>query len=399
MQAGVLNNIEEAIFRANSAYELVLFDRLPPEQKGILDGLRKDPDHYGILRPREGTGLGIKSVCRDTALLYLTLQEPGPLPAYVRAVFGGACNQDVAELVLDGVLEIERDGAFVTRADAYEVIYREQPTSTDEGVVARLSRDALKYAQNLEIADVQRLSARMYFYNRLPATPEWRRRFPSPEAVVEHLGIGPGGDVRPELDRHWAKVTLPPLQDGWLMWRARRPSPDSDQSATTYKLYVSPRCEDLRETFRATADVAARLGVGRFKVGKDIYGMLRPDKLVVYFGRFEDVQKAADLLLGRLDGCPAQGVPFSADLGGAGLLSWGVDPPREQQVLDWQERESWRLWITNRLAMALVAAKSGLSRTVEPWKFALERLRLEGVDTESWVPSRTIWREQAALEE
>jgi len=54
MQAGPLNNIEESIFRANSAYELVLFDRLPPDQKELLDGLRKDPALYGILRPREG---------------------------------------------------------------------------------------------------------------------------------------------------------------------------------------------------------------------------------------------------------------------------------------------------------------------------------------------------------
>ena len=44
--------------------------------------VRKDPDFYGILRPRPGeaAALGVKSVDRETALLFLTLREPGPLP-------------------------------------------------------------------------------------------------------------------------------------------------------------------------------------------------------------------------------------------------------------------------------------------------------------------------------
>jgi hypothetical protein len=52
---------------------------MTPEQRTLLASLRHDPDHYGILRPRKPSGLGIKSVCRDTALLYLTLREPGAL--------------------------------------------------------------------------------------------------------------------------------------------------------------------------------------------------------------------------------------------------------------------------------------------------------------------------------
>jgi hypothetical protein len=145
--------IEGATFRANPGHELVLFDRLPPEQQGILNGLLKDPDFYGVLRPRGASELGIKSVCRDTALLYLTLVEHGPLPDYVRGMLGERCNQEIAELVLDGVLEIEHDGAFVTRADAYEVISGEAPAAEEGGVIARLSREALRYAQELEIGD------------------------------------------------------------------------------------------------------------------------------------------------------------------------------------------------------------------------------------------------------
>jgi hypothetical protein len=365
----------------------------------VLEGLRNDARFYGVLRPVGTSELGIKSVCRDTALLYLTLREPGPLPGYVRGMLGERCNQEIAELVLDGVLEIERDGSFVTRADAYEMIYGEAPVAETGGVIARLSREALRYAQDLEIAEALRLSARMYFYNRLPASPEWRRRLPTPEAVAEQLGMQPGGPAGSLLDRDWSPVALEPPFDGWLVWRRQGRRAAREESPFTYKLYVSPRCEALREAFPATVEVASALKAPRFKVGKDVYGLLRPDKIVVYCDRFEEVQEAADRLQQRLSGCPAHGVPFTAELAGEGLLSWGTDPPRGRQALDWQERESWRLWLTNRLATALLAAKAAQSRAVEPWQFALERVRLEGVDTQSWTPARSIWREDSPEQE
>jgi hypothetical protein len=393
MHGQALRRIEGATFRANPDYELVLFDRLSPEQRGILDGLRKDPDFYGVLRPRGTPDLGIKSVCRDTALLYLTLREPGPLPDYVRGMLGERCNQEIAELVLDGVLEIEREGAFVTRADAYAMIYGDAPAAAEGGVIARLSREALRYAQDLEIDEALRLSARLYFYNRLPASPEWRRRLPSPEAVAAQLCLQPGGPAGLRLERDWSPVALEPPFDGWLIWKRRRRRVAPEGAPSTYKLYVSPRCEALREAFPATVEVASALKAPRFKVGKDVYGLLRPDKIVVYFERFEEVQEAADRLRQRLGGCPAHGVPFTAELAGEGLLSWGTDPPPERQTLDWQERESWRLWLTNRLATALLAARAARSRVVEPWQFALERVRLEGVDTQRWTPARSIWRD------
>jgi hypothetical protein len=31
---------------------------------------------------------------------------------------------------------------------------------------------------------------------------------------------------------------------------------------------------------------------------------------------------------------------------------------------------------------------------MEPWRFAVERLRLEGIDTDSWTPGGSLWRRQ-----
>jgi hypothetical protein len=120
--------------------------------------------------------------------------------------------------------------------------------------------------------------------------------------------------------------------------------------------------------------------------------LLRPDKFVVYFSAFESLRTTAERILTGLRGCPAQGVPFSAEITDDGLLSWGFDPPPDKGALAWRERESWRLWITNRLASALVAARKSATTGIEPWQFALDRLRLDQVDTATWAPTGSFGR-------
>jgi hypothetical protein len=382
----VLRNIVDAEFRANPVYQLVLFDRLPPEQQDALKDLTKDPDFYGVLIPQGGSTRNPKSVSQDTALLFLTLSEPGCLPAYVRAKLGDTCNQTVAELVLDGVLEIGREGQFVCGSEAYGLIYGEPPAAEARGTLARLAQAALEYAQALDIDDSTRLSARLYFYNRLPLSPRWKRRFPGQAAVAAYLGTESGGASRPFLDGRWSRMQLPPEYDGWFEWESRAHSRLKMGTGQGYKLYVSPQPEFTQEAFRAVLELLTESAAHHFKVGSDVSGLLRPDKIVIYFWDFESLQETAKQIAARLGGCPAQGVPFSAALGDDALLSWGIDPQPEKGALAWQERESWRLWVTNRLAIALLAAKKAPTSGLEPWRFALERLRLDNVDTETWAP-------------
>src|SRR5207249_2970561 len=145
-------------------------------------------DFYGILRPHEQSGLTIKAVNRDTALLFLTLQSSGPLPAYVRENQGAECNEAMASLVLDGVLQIEQGGAFVSGPEAHLTATATPAAETGRGTIGRLSIAALHYGQALGLRDPGRLSGRLYCYNRLPASPFWQSRFPTPRAVARHLG-------------------------------------------------------------------------------------------------------------------------------------------------------------------------------------------------------------------
>ena len=392
MQQEKLERFEEAVFHANVAYELVLFDRLPPEQRQLLSALQRDTDFYGVLRPRQRSELGVKSVDRDTALLFLTLQEPGHIPAYVKSQLGEQCHKTMIALVLDKVLEIEWHGIFVSGLQAYELLYAEQSLFIPRATLARLSLEAVKYAQALDLHDSAKLSARLYCYNRIPLSPYWQRKFPTSDAVAEYLGLQAHSTNTLLLKRHWIQATAASSFDGWFVWSARHVQPEARTSHFIYKLYVSPACEFIRDAFQTIIGALVDGQATSFKIGKDLSGLLRPDKLVVYFPSMEAYQETVALLKQKLSGLPAHGVPFTAEIAGEGLLSWGIDPPVEEQVFHGPEGESWRLWVTNRLATALLTAKADLSDKVEPWQFALERLRLDGVDTESWTPPQFSWR-------
>ncbi|HEX7185408.1 MAG TPA: hypothetical protein VF756_26525 [Thermoanaerobaculia bacterium] len=374
-------------FRANPRYELVLFDRLPAEERRVLVSLREDPDFYGVLRPREAAGLGVKSVDRDTALLFLTLREPGPLPAYVDTVLGEAAERTVARLVADGVLEVESGGSWGSGAAVLGLLRHGDAPEPGAGRLAELSVAALRYGQALAVDDPLLLSWRLYTYNRRPLTPRWQRLLPSADAVERFLGIDRGGAHRKLLDRSWSRLSA----GDWLSWTARGRGATLRPSGATWKLYVSPAPEALAEGFGDVLGALAAARAFQFKVGSDAAGLLRPDKIVAYFASFERLAEAAGVVVGKLAGAPVQGVPFTSEIGGDGLLSWGVDPPPEERT--WSEGESWRLWLTHRLARALLAARATAAEGVEPRRFALERLRLEGIDTATWTPGARVWRE------
>jgi hypothetical protein len=362
----------------------VLFDRLSRSEQTAFEPLRRDPEFYGILRPRR-EGLTAKSVSRDTALLLLTLANLAPLPQYAIEELGDRCDSVVAQMVLDGILEIELEGALFSGPQALRVVGGDSKTQGIAGSLAALSRRALEYAQALEMTDVSELSQRLYAYNRIPACSRWLRLFPDESAVQRHLGFNERR-VGETLSRAW--IALPSEARGaWLAWQSRR-IVCSQTNAPVYKLYVSPACTELSLAFSETAVALSRSKAFQWKVGRTAYGLLRPDKLVAYFHDFTELQATAARLAETLQGCAAHGVPFTAELAGAGLLSWGIDPSGEPATVAWLMRESWRARICNRLALALLGAKAAVHAAVSPSEFALARLRLDGIDTQTWTPMR-----------
>ncbi|MCH5373449.1 MAG: hypothetical protein JJ992_05700, partial [Planctomycetes bacterium] len=164
---------------------------------------------------------------------------------------------------------------------------------------------------------------------------------------------------------------------GW--YAVSRVSTQPPLLATDCKLYVSPRIEALAEAFPNVAHVFLQGDVRSFKIGRGLEGLLRPDKIVAYFEEREHMTAVADALAAALMECPVQGVPFSAEIGGDGLLSWGIDPPAGNAAT------SWRAWVTKRLATSLARHRHTPGNHLVEVVF--DDIRKFRVDPECWLPN------------
>ena len=387
-----MDSFSQRTFRAGTAYDLVVFDRLSPEEQLMLMELRADADFYGVLRPRPGTGRTIKAVGKETALLWFTLQSPGPLPAFAFGDDLAGAASAIPQLLLDGVLEVEEQGRFLAGADAAKLMAQgRQSVSTDfQGRLPSLSAAALRYGESLRLDDSRQLAARLYGFGRQPVTPKWARLLADREAVLSFLGAGAGTDLRRRLDLDFQEANDEKMV-GWLVWSNQKMRSRTPMGGTSCKLYVSPAVDAMPRVFPAVLDVASTQ-VWHFKIGSEAAGLLRPDKMVLYFRDQERLFTVASELASLLKGAAPHGVPFSAEITSDGLLSWGMDPPQSEKLLAWQEAESWRLWVVRRLAAAMIAAQADAHSSMRPSDFARERLRHEGVDVDRWTPSASIWQ-------
>lgn len=372
-------------FRAARHYTLVPHERLDPGDQASLAAATGDPDFYGILRPTTDGSTSIKQVDTNTALLLHTLDRPGPIPSFVRARLLDQWQIAIAELVLEGLIELEVDGDFVTGAAAHPLLFTSAPEPDAGNHLTRLSMAALRHAQAIDVDDVTFLASALYLYNKIPVSPRWRRAIRDTDAVRRLLGVGDDGPLAQTLQQHWRSRAQPATNDGWLSWYAAQGRPP-ERTAQTYKLYVSPRPEQVADAFRVCVEIATEMRTPVFKIGNDVHGLLRCDKLVLYCWEEDEMMALGAALSAALRGLQAQGVPFTAALDDDGIVSWGVDPRPDPNRPEWLGAESWRMWIVRRLASALVAARRAGPDAPTPWRYALERLRLDGVDTDTWAP-------------
>ncbi len=369
--------------RLNPAFRAVSIDRLTANELLALGGVYGDSDLEAVLIPNRPP-FSAKAIGGSTARFINSLGAPDqPL--------GDSTPPDnllLIRLILDSVVEMEHDGHFVSGGAAAERLsLAPVDPATDLSALSRLSREAVAYGESTGITDPVALSARLYFYNRVPISPRWTERIGTPDALASWLGFDSG--IRWQaLNLEWLE-TPPRLRSPvWRHFRA-----DGLVHAARFKLYISPRAEFLRETLEATIPVLADCGFRAFKVGRDLAGILRPDKFVAYAHSRQQIESASGALLAKLRGVPAHAVPFTTAIDEDGLLSWGMDPPPSEQVSAWQGA-SWRRWITDRLAVALITGRASGSSSAS--RFAFQRLAVEGVDVESWTPTDVAWAQLVA---
>jgi len=192
--------------------------------------------------------------------------------------------------------------------------------------------------------------------------PRWARHVVT--AAERTAGSGLTGHTR-STARHWHS------------WTAT----DADPTTLVHKIYVSPAVRDIATTLGVILTHAPLLGVPAWKVGADLAGLHRPDKIVLYLASAERADRVALALALTLGGSAAQGVPFTGQVGATGIVSRGRDVAGT----------SWRADVCRLVADSLWATRVTLgpqARAAEVADEALARLAGRGLDVETWHPAR-----------
>jgi hypothetical protein len=239
-----------------------------------------------------------------------------------------------------------------------------------------LSEAALQYGAALRLDNPEPLAGRLYGFHRYPLSPRLAMALPNASELREFvLKQGPR-----ELTEFWRSQRYE-AREGWLQWTRR--DERSASPTVSYKLYVSPPPASVRDVLRELVPLVTESGSFRFKVGANPLYLVRPDKLIVYFGDWVEAIEAGRHLADRLHGMPVHGVPLTCPVDQDGLVSWGVDPPASTGA----EPRSWRAWLCSELARAMTGADPN-----DRVAAAHERLDTLGIDATSWTPPPDLWR-------
>lgn len=384
----------ETRFQANPEYHLVAHSELNAEQRYAFRELKTDPDHFGLLVPGQSNSFGVKSINHDVAKLFNALQSPSRIPAALPKYFVSTENDHdlcthLASLVLDGILEMESDKEYICGPLARNLIATVNTASVSRSVHSNLSRAALSLALEVPGNDATILSSWLYNYNTTPASPQWLKQIGSDDEMRRKLGL----DKHSRNYRALAADYDNNRNHAWDSWFHRSRFDSTDHAHLGYKLYISPHPGVLVEAYDSIVEALVDLGVAAFKLGRGSFGLLRPDKLVVYADDWNSLCQIADRMKKVLGSMTAHGVPFTAPFTDNGLLSWGMDPPPEARLSSLGIEESWRFWTCNKLARAVLNARTARLDKEQSLKYVETRLLIEGIDPQQWLPTATIWNE------
>lgn len=190
--------------------------------------------------------------------------------------------------------------------------------------------------------------------------PQW------PQLLLRRAETG----VRQRLTGYqWAAT------EGWASWTAA----EAHVADLVHKVYVSPAVTGLARALPVVFESATARRVPAWKVGSDLPSVHRPDKIVLYLGDADEADRAAAALADALATLPAQGVPFTWQVGDSGIVSRGLD----------RDATSWRAVVCQLLSDALWQARDELGDGApdrEVGRAALERLAEAGFDVDDWSP-------------
>ncbi len=372
-------------FRTGRLYRLKERAMLSRQEKQWLGSLADSDEVYGLFVPDVPLPhLTAKIAFLDSALLFFHFQQAERLPQSFLTRPGAELQKLMAHLVLDQILEVAWQKDFVSGSQAVPAVYNAQqfPGEAPANYLSGLSLQAISYAFLLNRKDVQSLAHWLYTCHTLPPDALADRSLASEKDMYHYLFPQQSHDPAVLL-RQWQFVP-PQERFRWFSWT--RPHTFHPAEQPTFKLYLSPQPHRLSALLARLLPVVSGSAAFCVKAGASAAGILRPDKLVVYFSSAEGMRQMVPHLLPLLQGEPVHGVPFTAQLDGDGLLSWGADPPAGHEPAD-ADGGSWRTTVAGQLALAVLAARAQGKQLAEALPFVAAKMDAAGINFRTWAPA------------
>ncbi|MDB5007776.1 MAG: hypothetical protein JWP45_2169 [Mucilaginibacter sp.] len=360
-------NILSYTFRSNPDYKVIAWDKVqgsdkrPGSGRGPFILIPKDPENA---KP-------IISLDLAEADIFFSLNSAQKLtPAHV-TLFGENAVQGVIGMVYDNILQIQTaSGAFEGGSNCesvWKLVNSHNSVDRPLHPLSKLSCDAISYAFHAAHLDENAITNRLYGFNTYPH-------------IMNTTQVNPSkiNDTDTRL-RNIVKERNYHFHDSgyWLNWRHTN---CVGFSQLHYKLYISPCLQSTHEVFRTIAEMCFNFLVPAFKIGKGVHGMLRPDKLVLYFQSMEAMLSVANELRHSLNGVDAQGVPFTNPTDTGALISWAIEP--NAISVNYEGVTSWRMYVSKCISrsMKLSAFMYGDHSVAS----VLKRIRLNGIEPDNW---------------
>jgi hypothetical protein len=357
--------------------------RSNPEFEAVADGT--SGGRVGAVLRSRATGAYVAAVDHEAAALFCKLARPQCLAVPVEPKSLRVRDESVARLLFDQILQIEQaSGTFVDGVRAYDDLFANGRGTSSESTRCRLdglSRRAIDQAVALPALSAIALAWRLYAFNATPRTRCWDEVLAGSSTLARWLGLDRRQAWMRRLARRYSEHGSRLGDTPWYQWIRGDIKP---QASLRHKIYVCPTSLGLPDALPRVAEACLALDVPAFKVGVTIHGVLRPDKLLVYVEDEQALFLAMAELGSAITGFDAQPVPFSAPFGEDGLLSWAVDPSPRALAEHPESPASWRTAVAASLAGSIARAQ-GLGSAEIAAEFALQRLRLDGIEPVGWL--------------
>jgi hypothetical protein len=367
----------------SSHYRYSSISELSPALMQNLAPLIAATQAEGFLLPRQEAASALSLVPAHGALSKLfELAADGVALSTAASIIS---TPDILRLCTLGMLAVRLSSGSLSGPAAQLLLAEKEskvlppPRRTDP-----MSEAAIRHAVRLPIMDILSLTERLYSYNSEPVFHSGLLAHTESE-VKQLVGAAFSDTSTPR--------PAPSDNPGWHMFYPVNPSEDRAETAQHYKLYISPVVQDLPRCLSRLATILPRLRFQAWKVGRFTYGISRPDKICLYFGSLTDAQSAAQVLSGEMQEIRQQGVPFTERQDNVGLISLAMDPPRQTARSVFSTQNSWRLWVSRKIATAVILAKQSPDYPLSPEQSALWTMQFLGVEPETWrIHNSNFWR-------